>query len=69
MALQLPCGCRTCGCLCAEHAPERIERLCPPHADQAITKFIAHEAATLVALALFIASIAVVAGLWAFPSP
>ena len=47
--------------MCNEHAPKR-------HADQAIGKFIAQEAATLVSLALFTALIAVVAGLWAFPS-
>jgi hypothetical protein len=58
---QLPCGCTKDGFMCNEHAPKR-------HADQAIGKFIAQEAATLVSLALFTALIAVVAGLWAFPS-
>lgn len=64
----LPCGCKTCGCLCDQHAPNRIEQRCRCHADQAIGKFIAHEAATLISLALFTALVAVVAGLWAFPS-
>lgn len=56
----LTCGCRTCGCLCADHAPEGIESPCARHAVAIITRWIAGEAMALVALMLFIASIAVV---------
>jgi len=54
---QLPCGCTKSGLMCREHAP-----------NPSISRFIAHEAATLVSLALFTALVAVMAGLWAFPS-
>lgn len=27
----LPCGCRICGCMCAEHAPNRMKSACSGH--------------------------------------
>lgn len=54
----LICGCRICGCVCQEHAPEGVEILCARHVDLAVFRFIADEARRLVVLALFVAVIA-----------
>ncbi len=57
----LPCGCCHCGCLCPQHSADRVAVPCIFHMDTSITRFLAEEAASLVALALLIA----VAGVWA----
>jgi hypothetical protein len=57
-----PCGCAICGCLCADHSPDRAESLCAAHVDKAVFAFIAGEAAALVSLTLFVAMVAVWAG-------
>ena len=31
MTRTLLCGCRTCGCACAEHSPNRLEWACETH--------------------------------------
>jgi hypothetical protein len=49
----IPCGCRLCGCLCADHSPDRLERPCAAHVDLAVFRFIADEARRLVVIALF----------------
>lgn len=59
---KLPCGCRTCGCICPEHSPDRRGILCDTHKSVAIARWIAMDAATLVSLALF----AVTVGVWAY---
>lgn len=28
---QLPCGCCRAGCICADHAPDRVARVCEFH--------------------------------------
>jgi hypothetical protein len=57
----LPCGCGRCGCLCPEHSPTRIETLCARHGLPVVTRWLFGEAATLVALILFCATVS----LWA----
>lgn len=58
MPRDLPCGCSTaCGCVCAEHSADRIPHPCRAHAAVVVGAFIAREAATLVALLLFIGSV------------
>ena len=51
----LICGCRRCGCLCAEHSPTGVEHPCQPHAGVAVARFVCEESARLVAVALFVA--------------
>jgi hypothetical protein len=60
----LICGCRLCGCLCADHSPDRVEQLCAPHADRAVFRVIAHEAGTLVSLALFVSMVMIWTAIW-----
>lgn len=67
MPRELSCGCRTCGCLCPQHSPSNAEMLCERHSNEAIARFIAKEAATLVALALFIAGAMVWCSILAAP--
>jgi hypothetical protein len=62
----VPCGCRLCGCVCEAHAAVSpvplngpLSRLCAIHACDAILRTIAHEASTLVSLALFVGMVAV----------
>lgn len=62
---KIPCGCAKCGCLCPDHSPTGAEHPCTRHVQIIVTRWIAGEAMALVALALFISSIAVVAGLQA----
>lgn len=57
----LPCGCRSCGCLCESHAPSGLEHPCPRHAAVAVSRWIAGEVLALIALGLLIASV----GVWA----
>ena len=38
----LRCGCRHCGCLCADHSGDGFERLCAVHVDRAIFRFHAY---------------------------
>lgn len=57
---QLPCGCRTCGCACAEHSPTRNEWAC----SACVATFLAREAATLVALGLFFGCVMVWAAIF-----
>lgn len=59
MTRDLPCGCRTCGCQCAEHSADRIPHPCRVHAPVVVAAFIAKEAATLVALSLFTGSVVI----------
>src|ERR1017187_755938 len=63
---RLPCGCRSCGCLCDLHVRpwpashgEPYHRLCAIHACDAVLRTIAHEASALVSLSLFVGMIAV----------
>lgn len=51
----VPCGCRLCGCVCADHSPDRVARLCAAHVDAAVFRFLKEESARLVCLALFAA--------------
>lgn len=51
----IPCGCKLCGCVCAEHSASRVEELCAPHVYRAVFGFICEEGARLVAVALFVA--------------
>lgn len=53
---RIPCGCRHCGCLCEAHAAPAMPRRCMVHA---VLVAMAHEAGTLVSLALFGGMIAV----------
>lgn len=55
MSRSIPCGCMYCGCICAEHAPDRVEHVCAAHVDQNVFRFIYEESARLVAVALFAA--------------
>jgi hypothetical protein len=55
----VPCGCRLCGCLCAEHSPDHVDRLCDRHAVYTVTRFVAGEVAVLVTLALFLGMISI----------
>lgn len=52
---ELRCGCRLCGCMCADHAPDGVEHLCAVHVDRAVFRFIGEEAVRLVATSLFAA--------------
>jgi hypothetical protein len=52
----LPCGCRLCGCACAEHSPARTETPCWRHGRIA---WILGDAAALAAIGLFLACFAV----------
>ncbi len=67
----VPCGCRTCGCVCEAHAGVDLEakgpyaRFCPVHAWEAVTRTILHEAGALVSLALFGAMVLVWAAIFA----
>jgi hypothetical protein len=63
----VPCGCRHCGCLCPEHSPDRIERLCAAHVNRAVFRFIADEASRLVVLVLFAGMVAVWAAILGSP--
>lgn len=51
---ELRCGCRLCGCMCAEHAPDGVEQVCAVHVDRAVLRFIGEEAVCLVAVGLFV---------------
>jgi hypothetical protein len=55
----LPCGCAHCGCICADHSPDRIPQPCRAHAAAVVAAFIGREAASLVALALFTGAVTV----------
>jgi hypothetical protein len=57
----LPCGCATCGCLCPQHSPTKVESLCARHGLPVVTRWLFGEVATLVALILVCATV----GLWA----
>lgn len=50
----LPCGCRTCGCACADHAPP-IGWRCARH----VAAGLAQEGAALVATTLFVGMVLV----------
>lgn len=50
---ELRCGCKLCGCMCAEHAPDGVEQVCAVHLDRAVLRFIGEEAVRLVAVSLF----------------
>ena len=54
---ELRCGCRLCGCMCAEHAPDGVEQVCAVHLDRAVLRFIGEEAVRLVAISLFVAGV------------
>ena len=56
---EIACGCRLCGCVCAEHTAEGIERLCAAHANKAVFRFVIDEARRLVVLALFVGVLAI----------
>lgn len=60
---EIPCGCRTCGCLCEEHSPDGTEQPCHRHVTIIVTRWIAGEVMALISLCLLVASAAVVAGL------
>ena len=55
----LKCGCRLCGCVCADHSADGEERLCAVHIDRAVFRLIAEEAGSLVAIALFSSAVLV----------
>jgi hypothetical protein len=61
----LKCGCRFCGCLCAEHSPDGIENLCAAHVDKAVFEFIESEAIRLMCTGLFAAIVLVWAAILA----
>ena len=56
---RLPCGCRRCGCACPTHAGVGVPPLCDFHAAAALGRFLLGEAATLVALGLFVSAVIV----------
>lgn len=58
MPKTIPCGCLYCGCMCAEHSPDRVETVCAAHVDRAVFRFVCEESARLVAVALFVAVVA-----------
>lgn len=49
---ELPCGCRTCGCLCPDHSPDGRDRPCFEHVRQTVAAAIGEEAARLIGVAL-----------------
>lgn len=51
--IDIPCGCHRCGCLCAEHAPDRMETFCERHGFLQVAADVAGEAAMAVSLASF----------------
>lgn len=53
----LKCGCSTCGCCCAEHSLDGKPSPCAAHAARSLSFF--GEALALVALTLFLGTIAV----------
>lgn len=57
----LRCGCRICGCICAEHSDDGVERLCAPHVDRAVFRFVIDEGHRLVVMALFVGIVAIAA--------
>src|SRR6185437_1302645 len=63
----LPCGCGTCGCICAEHAVDRQDRPCRHHLLEAIARAAAVELARLVAIGLFVAVAAAWCAILAYP--
>lgn len=67
MIRELTCGCRTCGCVCAKHSGDRIPRPCGLHTAGTMARFIAEEAAALVAISLLIGCVAVWCTVFAMP--
>lgn len=37
---ELRCGCRLCGCMCTDHAPDGVEQVCAVHVDRAVFRFM-----------------------------
>lgn len=56
----LPCGCRTCGCMCEEHWPPNGAK-CDLH----VAEGLAHAVTELVALSLFIGAVLIWAAILA----
>ena len=61
----LPCGCGTCGCVCVEHSTSRRDEPCTAHLLEAIVRASVTETARLVAIGLFVSTIAVWVALFA----
>lgn len=60
---ELPCGCKSCGCLCERHSGTQEAEICARHRRVAVVRFLLGEAGAIVALGLFVASAAVWVGL------
>ncbi len=65
----LPCGCRSCGCMCADHSPSGVDDLCARHALPVLARWALGEALALVAIGLLIASASVWCVILAVPAP
>lgn len=56
----LPCGCRSCGCLCESHSLVGARVACDAHyGAESLPRAICREALTLAALGLFLANLTV----------
>lgn len=66
MPFELPCGCRSCGCLCASHSPTGSEDPCPNCDALGTVLWVLTDLCALGALVLFIVALggwaAIVAG-------
>ena len=60
----LLCGCRRCGCTCAEHSPGFEARACYTHETTSIARAVSDEAMALVAISLFIGAVVTIASLF-----
>lgn len=57
----LSCGCRTCGCICAEHSDTGEPQHCAPHTVKIVAAFVGAEAVHLVAVSIFVGSLIILA--------
>lgn len=58
----LPCGCRTCGCTCAQHDLSGAAQLCAPHTHRRMLAILSVEITRLIGCAAFCAVLLA----WAF---
>ena len=50
---EIPCGCKFCGCMCADHSPDRSEIVCAAHGYSAVARFVVQEGVRLAVVSLF----------------